>query len=254
MLRNKSLWLIRALPKIMGGGKYLVFFLAVFLLLAAPPVAATTWDVATDFPGAVYPNTASNPNGDWYYGWESYISPTPGLNFTAFNTFGYDPNYNSSPYWKTIYPPPDSPGPDRGSVWKNLTTNVQFGVKPGEFSLSVGPGAVCEVVRWISPIAGTVTIQGTFGAGDDYAESYFIAKDNSVTWVWSKLNTYEDGTFDLKETVAVGTTIDFIVGQNNLYGNTPLAATINTVPIPGAVWLLGSGLLGLAGLRRKFRK
>jgi hypothetical protein len=27
----------------------------------------------------------------------------------------------------------------------------------------------------------------------------------------------------------------------------------NPVPIPGAVWLLGSGLVGLAGLRRKFR-
>ena len=26
------------------------------------------------------------------------------------------------------------------------------------------------------------------------------------------------------------------------------------VPLPGAVWLLGSGLLGLVGLRRKFKK
>jgi hypothetical protein len=29
--------------------------------------------------------------------------------------------------------------------------------------------------------------------------------------------------------------------------------SVNLVPIPGAVWLLGSGLLGLAGLRRKFK-
>ena len=28
----------------------------------------------------------------------------------------------------------------------------------------------------------------------------------------------------------------------------------NPVPIPGAVWLLGSGLIGLAGARRKFKK
>lgn len=27
-----------------------------------------------------------------------------------------------------------------------------------------------------------------------------------------------------------------------------------TVPLPGAIWLLGSGLLGLVGLRRKFKK
>jgi hypothetical protein len=32
-----------------------------------------------------------------------------------------------------------------------------------------------------------------------------------------------------------------------IYDNAP-------VPLPGAVWLLGSGLLGLAGLRRKFKK
>jgi hypothetical protein len=30
--------------------------------------------------------------------------------------------------------------------------------------------------------------------------------------------------------------------------------SVNTVPIPGALWLLGTGLLGLAGLRRSKRK
>ena len=41
-----------------------------------------------------------------------------------------------------------------------------------------------------------------------------------------------------------GTTIDDTI----VFG--PLA-TVNNVPIPGAVWLLGSGLIGLIGLRRK---
>jgi len=31
-------------------------------------------------------------------------------------------------------------------------------------------------------------------------------------------------------------------------------ARVNPVPIPGAVWLLGSGLLGLVAIKRKFRK
>jgi hypothetical protein len=30
--------------------------------------------------------------------------------------------------------------------------------------------------------------------------------------------------------------------------------TADQVPIPGAVWLFGSGLIGFAGFRRKFRK
>jgi hypothetical protein len=33
-----------------------------------------------------------------------------------------------------------------------------------------------------------------------------------------------------------------------------ISLSSNNVPIPGAVWLLGSGLIGLVGIRRKFRK
>lgn len=32
------------------------------------------------------------------------------------------------------------------------------------------------------------------------------------------------------------------------------SVTINPVPVPGAVWLLGTGLLGIVGLRRKMKK
>jgi hypothetical protein len=32
------------------------------------------------------------------------------------------------------------------------------------------------------------------------------------------------------------------------------AVDVNLVPVPAAVWLLGSGLIGLVGLRRRFRK
>jgi len=37
------------------------------------------------------------------------------------------------------------------------------------------------------------------------------------------------------------------------YGDVTLTS-ITAIPIPGAVWLLGSGLIGLVGLRKKFRK
>jgi hypothetical protein len=30
--------------------------------------------------------------------------------------------------------------------------------------------------------------------------------------------------------------------------------TVNATPIPGAVWLFASGLVGLAGIRRKIKK
>ena len=33
-----------------------------------------------------------------------------------------------------------------------------------------------------------------------------------------------------------------------------VADSATSVPIPGAVWLLSSGLIGIVGLRRKFKK
>lgn len=55
--------------------------------------------------------------------------------------------------------------------------------------------------------------------------------------------------------VATGslTTIEFGFRFNPLgYGLDDIS--VNAVPIPGAIWLLGSGLIGLIGMRRKFRK
>ena len=54
-----------------------------------------------------------------------------------------------------------------------------------------------------------------------------------------------DGTFDV-----FGDNINLAV-----WGSNQAILTIETaVPVPGAVWLLGSGLIGLAGFRRKFKK
>ena len=41
---------------------------------------------------------------------------------------------------------------------------------------------------------------------------------------------------------------------NNLAGNINFDFNVSPVPIPGAAWLLGSGLIGLVGIRKKFKK
>ena len=82
----------------------------------------------------------------------------------------------------------------------------------------------------------------------------------------SRINDSNTETFSFTRAMDASETIDFIVGSNtainigNIGGNTPLALTIigdsnnNPVPEPSTMMLLYFGLIGLVGVRRKFRK
>jgi hypothetical protein len=45
-----------------------------------------------------------------------------------------------------------------------------------------------------------------------------------------------------------------IIFDENIFSVNPNFPPLNNVPLPGGIWLLGSGLVGFLGLRRKFRK
>ena len=112
--------------------------------------------------------------------------------------------------------PNDLQGPDNFGTGTDLAfatsgTGDIFGLNFDEGLLNV-PGGY---VRF-DPISGTSTYRGETFASLGMAPG-------SYTWTWDTL-PYAEGTDSV---------------------------TLNVVPIPGAVWLLGSGLLGVIGFRRR---
>ena len=80
--------------------------------------------------------------------------------------------------------------------------------------------------------------------------SYFV---NSTTG-WDLINV---PAFTATTTTSTITFTGLRSGLDGYFGyldNINVDGKANNVPIPGAIWLLGSGLIGLAGLRRKFQK
>jgi len=95
-----------------------------------------------------------------------------------------------------------------------------------QFDFSIGSQALLAGTYWLGLHNGPLTTQ------------------NRAQLYWE--TTGFNGTFTGHEDIAPFTGAWFDNGQEHAF------QLFNQVPIPGAFWLLGSGLLGLAGLRRKF--
>ena len=101
--------------------------------------------------------------------------------------------------------------------------------------------------------------QGTFGLGALGGTSYSFAQDD-----YSKTQSNSNGEYTLsmadyglEDTLinviwftAPGLSIQC---QNHEFSLAGVSFETTNVPVPGAVWLLGSGLIGLVGLRRNFQ-
>jgi hypothetical protein len=121
---------------------------------------------------------------------------------------------------------------------------------------------------------GILTFNQVSSSNGVYAESIFKAKDAlsispasgfDIGFDWDENARFVAGAVETYDITGTGIhAIDFM--QANAQGYYSAAhvqeigqdsgkiktSTFNTAPIPGAVWLLGSGLLGLVGFRRKF--
>jgi len=203
-----------------------MFVAVAVMLLAVGTAQAKIWSLQDDF------STTSNPNGDWSYGHSDN-------GFTLYTT------HNSST-WST--------SSNEACIWKNLG-GTNLGVLPGEVALHPALHGEQSIARWTSPLVGSITVTGTFGAGDTGKVDTLIYLTSGVgapQLLFSVYDTPISQPFNLTPLVGVGDRLDFIVGRGTdgyASDNTPLALTIT--PEPATLSLLALGGLTALGLRKR---
>lgn len=205
------------------------------LVLTSGFAQAEFADVAADFS-----ITNGNPNGNWTYGYRNALAdPT-----NAYTTTIADPSGIH------IWYMPGLSGDATPSAFKNTSGNTINGVSAGSFGLHSGPGGQFSVAQYTVQDGGSLRVAGEWGTGDIGATDLFI-QVNGVT-LWSRLSPNAAEAFDLNVATNSGDLIQFVLGGAGAYqfDSTPLSATIESVPEPATLSLVGISL-GIAALRRK---
>lgn len=182
------------------------------------------------------------------------------------------------------YTPGSVVDPSRADAGKALSYDASIDDQSGQMnfvSLGFGGSVVLTFDRAIKDGAGSdfTVYETTWGSNADNWSSYketvqvygykgnydpnVTFNDPSLDSNWVLIGTaQQDGSLDLQGTGLTRTAALLFLdvsresgftGGGDGYDIDGVVAT-NQVPIPAAVWLLGSGLLGLVGLRRRFGK
>ena len=200
--------------------------------------------------GGVYAatNLLSNPGAetglttDWTVGGNS----NPGVDNGTFNP-GINPNSGSFDFY------------GHTGSFGTLTQNVNLlsnGFTPAQIdggTLLANVGFFEQGLNQGTPsddASVSLTFLDAFNASLGIVSSGVVDSHN-LTWQGFNGNfSIPSGTRSIDYTMNffrnVGNDLDSYIDDNSL--------TVTGVPIPGAIWLLGSGLLGVVGLRRRFNK
>ena len=240
--------------------KLVVMLLVLVALCLSYDANAATYDLKTDW------NSTANPNGAWAFYQGTTLLPYQS-DYDSTNTY-----VTNQQAWAMAQYPNDNHVP----VWMQATKNGEWGanVQTGDIMMHPANTAVYSAgqgsVTWTSNLTGTVSISGNVWWGDSAnqyqgrGDSWYLYLNNtllasgSVDYAsgYSRSNPYNFGTITKSvnpndvikfEGTSEGSDVPWIMGVNLTINATP-------VPIPGALWLLGPGLVGLAAMRRRFKK
>jgi len=231
-------------------GKGLLLILMLLAAWSFPLVAeATLYDLTADW------SDTDNPNGVWSY--NKGGAPLPSVN----NYFG-TPGQRA---WAVA-----TSGSGHIPVWFMPISGTNAGDVLAHSWDPANGGAYGEAnVTWTSDTAGEAHISGgiwytgTVGRSTDwrlYLNGVLLSSGSVLDGgPYDKNNPFDfaagsGGTAALDFVAAVGDVVmlELVRTQGDYYGNmVGVDLKINVVPVPPSAWLLGSGLLGLAVLRRR---
>lgn len=112
--------------------------------------------------------------------------------------------------------------------------------------------------------APTTTVNLSYHGSDDFLMGFYLTTTEGNGYTYYSETWRNPDKFDHFKIYENMSGYDWLICIEDIFGGGDqdfddmvigfnLTQNCNPVPIPGAVWLLGSGILGLAGLRRKFQ-